>query len=251
MRKNAGKRARATGYRFERAVDESLYIISTSQATMFHMKLPDTHAYDTACKAITRAVKDMLWNLRNVNEALELNSGHANIGAVHKAIEYLSHFTLLKGAIMPKVPSDFLVLYRGMPLYIELKSTVQDRIDLEGTIKTHQHQFANQLTLYGGARYVFMFEDRRDKQNFSLVTLSRKEKCRAVQDYLHNHKQSHTWSELRAYSNEYAEVNKTHGGHYANVPWCPYPAYNVLPVILGEYEHWRDVNDRRDANETK
>jgi len=139
-RKGAGAQAKALGYKFEHEIDQSLWYLKLQGYTFWHYKLPDTHAWDSVFKYLSKSVWEEI-------------SRYMEKGKVDTIMDSLN----VSRYISPKVPSDFIIVKDGRTLFLETKSSSAESIDIDYSqlIKEHQDSFAIDVCMEGGAQYVY------------------------------------------------------------------------------------------------
>lgn len=131
------------GYDFEKEIGKSLELLRTDKPkyrTLWYYKLVDTYAYDWIKDYIPDAPKEL---------------------DVHRTAQFKYQM------ILPKVPSDYLVIY-GKTTFIECKSS-QDRVGLPiANIKEHQLQMSEDIEK-AGAPYYFYICKREPRNNILYI----------------------------------------------------------------------------------
>ncbi len=160
------KKSSKHGYKFESEVLKSLEKLKLDYPELWYHKLVDTHSYDWI-KSVLRELEGLITELNNLNYVRKRFSGE--LVRIKQILETLQKF------VVPKVPADVIVFYKGQALIIECKSTQRKGGFIPFAPYVSEHQIDASIEVEGaGVPYYFFVCNRVTARQHELLVFKSK-----------------------------------------------------------------------------
>ena len=154
------KKSSQHGYKFESEILKSLERLKVKYPDLWYYKMVDTYSYDWL-KSILRELKDIVQELNGL--VYVRKRFHGELSRITQILETLQKF------IVPKVPADIIVFYKGNGVIIECKSSQRKGgfIPFAPYVSEHQIDAGREIER-AGVPYLFFVCDRTIQRQHTL-----------------------------------------------------------------------------------
>lgn len=195
-----GKSSARHGYKFESEILKSLARLKIKYPDLYYDKFVDTNAFDWM-KSLVRELMDIVEDLKAIPEVRKLKTANLN--------RLKDVFSTSLDLIVPRVPADIWVVYKGKPIFIECKSSKRRSgfNPLEPYIRPHQIEASRDMEKAGGS-YLFFVCNRLTPRKHVMLVIKARNMRRLQKNLVRDDKRSIPWTLIPQYADRICPKQK-------------------------------------------